>query len=159
MSQSDLTICSKYLSSFIDTTEHFALSPPYVYLDNLCSSSTQELLYILLGRVQNLRTHCPDIEDDVNTFMNICAKYLRVYFSHRIINWAMFFLLFFSLFKELFSIVNSKFVIDSWNKCYLYISVQEELKNIYIFVALCCEWKEEVIYVLLILVELLTISV
>ena len=77
MSQSDLTICSKYLSSFIDTTEHFALSPPYVYLDNLCSSSTEQLLYILLGRVQNLRTHCPDIEDDVNTFMNICAKYLR----------------------------------------------------------------------------------
>jgi hypothetical protein len=132
VSQSDLTICSKYLSSFIDTTEHFALSPPYVYLDNLCSSSTEELLYILLGRVQNLRTHCPDIEDDVNTFMNICAKYLRVYFSHRIINWVMFFLLILSLFKELFSIVNSKLVIDSWNKCYLYISVQEELKNIYI---------------------------
>ena len=77
MSQSDLTICSKYLSSFIDTTEHFALSPPYVYLDNLCSSSTEELLYILLGRVQNLRTHCPDIEDDINTSINICAKYLR----------------------------------------------------------------------------------
>jgi len=53
--------------------------PAYVYLDNLYSSSTEELLYILLGRLQSLRTNCPDIEDDVHTFINICATYLRAY--------------------------------------------------------------------------------
>jgi len=57
---------------------------------------------------------------------NIYAK-LHVHFSHRMI-----FFVFFSLFKELFSIFNSNCVIDNWKKCYLYISVQEELKNIYI---------------------------
>ena len=32
---------------------------------------------MLLGRVQNVTTNCPDIEVDVNTFINICPKYLR----------------------------------------------------------------------------------
>ena len=98
VSQSDLTICSKCLISVMDTIEHLALScsateevrdkfwtsildifgiPTYAYLDNWYSSSTEELLYILLGRVQNLTTNCPNIEDDVHTFINICAKYLR----------------------------------------------------------------------------------
>ena len=45
----------------------------FIYLDTLYSSSTEEMLYILLGRVQNLTTNCPDIEDDVY----ICDKYLR----------------------------------------------------------------------------------
>ena len=37
----------------------------FIYPDTLYSSSTEELLYILLGGVQNLTTNCPDIEDDV----------------------------------------------------------------------------------------------
>jgi len=106
VSQSDLTICSKCLTPFMDTIEHFALScsatekvrskfwasildifgiPTYVYLDNWHSSSTEEFLYILLGRVHNLMTNFPDIEHDVNKFIAICAKYLReaarIYFS------------------------------------------------------------------------------
>jgi len=68
--QYDLTICSKCMSPFMDTIEHFALScsateevrdkfwtsildifgiQTFIYLDTLCSSSTEELLYILLG--------------------------------------------------------------------------------------------------------------
>ena len=63
--------------------------PIYVYVDNLHSSSTEELLYILLEQLQNLTTNFPDIEDDANRFINICAKYLRdtaLIFFHSIIN-------------------------------------------------------------------------
>jgi len=51
--------------------------PTYIYLDNLCSSAPEVMLYILLGRVQNLRTNCQDIDDEVNTFIYICAKYFH----------------------------------------------------------------------------------
>jgi hypothetical protein len=51
--------------------------PIYIYLDNLYTSSTDELLYIRLGRVQNVMTNCPNIEDDVKTFIKIRPKYLH----------------------------------------------------------------------------------
>ncbi len=73
------------MSPFLDTIEHFVLSCSATEVrDKFWTSilrnpnfSTEELLYILLARVQNLTTNCPDIEDDVYTFINICAKYLR----------------------------------------------------------------------------------
>ena len=86
------------MSPFMDRIEHFALScsateevhdkfwtsildifgiQTFIYLDTLYSSSTEELLYILLEQLQNLTTNFPDIEDDVYTLINIYAKYLR----------------------------------------------------------------------------------
>jgi hypothetical protein len=56
-------------------TEHHFYAE--IVTDITYSSSTEELLYILLGRLQNLTTNCPNIKDDVNTLINIYAKYLR----------------------------------------------------------------------------------
>ena len=119
----DLTSCFNLFSNWRRSWQILDINPGYIWNSNICLS--WQLIFFIDWRivVHTSRT-CTEFKEKFSRYRRRCKyvyKHLSQIFTRSCADifrtWLLielFVLLFCSLFKELFSIVNSKFVINNW---------------------------------------------